>query len=694
MSANLPPVFRQLILASLILLVVSPYARSSTAEENILVTASRVEEDAMTLPLAWSVVNSETLEFIDPVHINEIMQRVPGAWISRGNGQESIIALRSPVLTGAGGCGAFFAAADGISLRAPGFCNVNQLFDTNFEQAGRIEVIRGPATALYGSNAMHGVINVISAAPTEDVDNSLALEAGPYDYYRGKYRYSNTVGQNGISISANGTSDGGYKDDSDYDQEKATVRHDYAGNQWSFRTVLDAANLNQNTAGFIQGYDSYKDKGKKKSNPNPNAYRDAWSVRLYSAASYALNNNNTLTITPYLRANDMEFLQHYLPWQPVEKNGHDSLGLRTSLETDAEALRWISGIDLEYTNAALKETQDTDFSPNQPAGVHYDYKVGATVGALYSQLRTQNDSPWELGGGVRLEYTNYDYTNKTADGSACGPEATNCRFYRPPDRENDFSDWSLNAGASYSITEDHVAYLRLARGFRAPQATELYRLQGGQETANLDSEKIDNIELGLRGDWLGTARYDVAVYYMHKDDVIFQDANRFNVSGARTRHYGAEVSLDYQFNDRWSASIDANVASHTYDSNIELLGGSGDIKGNDIDTAPKAFGSARLNWDLSEMAGRNSRAELEWVYMDSYYLEPENDYQYDGHSLINLRITGDLTPRWSAGLRLTNLLDEDYAERADFGFGEYRYFVGQPRGAYLQINYQFGATRG
>ena len=411
MSANIPPVFRQLILASLILLVVSPYARSSTAEENILVTASRVEEDAMTLPLAWSVVNSETLEFIDPVHINEIMQRVPGAWISRGNGQESIIALRSPVLTGAGGCGAFFAAADGISLRAPGFCNVNQLFDTNFEQAGRIEVIRGPATALYGSNAMHGVINVISAAPTEDVDNSLALEAGPYDYYRGKYRYSNTVGQNGISISANGTSDGGYKDDSDYDQEKATVRHDYAGNQWSFRTVLDAANLNQNTAGFIQGYDSYKDKGKKKSNPNPNAYRDAWSVRLYSAASYALNNNNTLTITPYLRANDMEFLQHYLPWQPVEKNGHDSLGLRTSLETDAEALRWISGIDLEYTNAALKETQDTDFSPNQPAGVHYDYKVGATVGALYSQLRTQNDSPWELGGGVRLEYTNYDYTN-------------------------------------------------------------------------------------------------------------------------------------------------------------------------------------------------------------------------------------------------------------------------------------------
>ena len=390
----------------------------------------------------------------------------------------------------------------------------------------------------------------------------------------------------------------------------------------------------------------------------------------------------------------MEFLQHYLPWQPVEENAHDSLGLRATVQTNTDTLRWINGIDMEHTNASLKETQDEDFSPNQPAGVHYDYQVSATGGAIYSQLRTQSDSPWEIDGGVRLEYTHYDYNNKTADGAPCGPTATACRFYRPSDREDSFTDWSLNAGVSYSLKENHIAYLRLARGFRAPQATELYRLQGGQETANLNSEKIDNIELGLRGDWLGTTRYDVAVYYMHKDDVIFQDANRYNVSGAKTRHYGAELSVDYPINDSWSVGIDANVANHTYDSNIELLGSSGNIQGNDIDTAPKAFGSARLDWDFSTLAGRSSRAELEWVYMDSYYLEPQNNHQYDGHSLVNLRITSDLTPRWSAGLRLTNLLDEDYAERADFGFGEYRYFVGQPRGAYVQISYQFGATQG
>ncbi len=89
---------------------------------------------------------------------------------------------------------------------------------------------------------------------------------------------------------------------------------------------------------------------------------------------------------------------------------------------------------------------------------------------------------------------------------------------------------------------------------------------------------------------------------MHKDDAIFQDANRYNVSGAQTRHYGAEISFDYPISDHWSVGIDANVASHTYDSNIELLGSSGNIKGNDIDTAPKAFGSASLDWDFSALA--------------------------------------------------------------------------------------------
>lgn len=671
-------------LAAHLIACLPPPATAVEIQETVLVTATRIPEDGRSLPIAWTPVSGDTIRFTGHVHINELMQQVPGAWISRGNGQESLTALRSPVLTGAGSCGAFYMASDGISLRAPGFCNVNQLFDANTEQAGRIEVIRGPATALYGSSAMHGVINVLSASPEQFPGHRLSLEGGSYDFYRLRYGYGGTQGRHGLSLRFNASSDGGYQDESGYDQQKMTLRHDYEGDVWRFVSALDVTNLDQETAGFIQGFKAYEDDDLRKTNPNPEAYRDARSLRLYTSASRDLGSNSLLTLTPYLRDNDMEFLMHFLPWKPLEENGHSSLGLRATVHTDSGPLHWVAGIDTEYTDGWLKETQDQPFSPNQPAGVHYDYQVDAWLAAAYGQLRFDLSPRWELSAGARLEYNRYEYDNRTGDGPACGPEATACRFFRPADRTDSFSDWSLNAGVSYQLGDSDRVYLRAAQGFRAPQTAELYRLQSGQERADLDSESLRNLELGLRGDRERLA-YSAALFYMEKEDVIFQDADRQNVSGAETEHYGAEFSLDYAFATDWRIGLDATVARHRYANRIRLLGSSTDIKGNDIDTAPRVFGSARLEWDF--LPEREARAQLEWVYMDDYYLEPDNRHQYDGHNLVNLRLESRLAGDLRGALRLTNLLDEDYAERADFGFGNYRYFVGRPRQVFVELSY-------
>ena len=69
--------------------------------------------------ISW--IDDKSLRLIEQQHINQALVRIPRGWISRGNGQEHLTAIRSPVLTGAGGCGAFFIAQDGLSLRAPGF---------------------------------------------------------------------------------------------------------------------------------------------------------------------------------------------------------------------------------------------------------------------------------------------------------------------------------------------------------------------------------------------------------------------------------------------------------------------------------------------------------------------------------------------------------------------------------------------
>ena len=90
--------------------------------------------------------------------------------IQRGSGQEHLTAIRSPVLTGGAGAGSFLYLQDGVPLRAAGFANVNGLFESGIEFAGSAEVFKGPGPALYGSNAVHGLVNVQSRLWKEQID--------------------------------------------------------------------------------------------------------------------------------------------------------------------------------------------------------------------------------------------------------------------------------------------------------------------------------------------------------------------------------------------------------------------------------------------------------------------------------------------------------------------------------------------
>jgi outer membrane receptor protein involved in Fe transport len=160
------------------------------------------------------------------------------------------------------------------------------------------------------------------------------------------------------------------------------------------------------------------------------------------------------------------------------------------------------------------------------------------------------------------------------------------------------------------------------------------------------------------------------------------------VSGASTAHQGIDIDLRWSLSDSLNATLNAAIADHSYDSDITLLGTSGSIKGNTIDTAPRHFGSARLTKSLS-LYDRPATIEVEATWVDKYYLDPNNQHEYPGHELVNLRGSWDAADRLRATLTLTNLLDTGYAERADFGFGNYRYFVGEPRSAVLGLYFTF-----
>ncbi len=662
--------------------------------ETTVVTATRTEQTLANSAASLSLISTEALEQISAIHISEALTRVPGVWVSRGNGQEHLTAIRSPVLTGAGSCGAFTIAEDGVPVRATGFCNVNQLFDINTEQAQRIEVLRGPGTVLHGSDALHGVINVISQ-PSVDDQQLLTIEAGSNDYYRMKFSQSDRSGQHGYRINLNAAHDGGYKDDSGFDQQKMTARHDYSADDLAINTLLSVSNLNQETATYVEGEDAYKDSDRRRENPRPDAYRDSQSVRLQSHIEKSLNNGGSFIVTPYARYTDMEFLMHFLPGTPLEENGQKSAGVQTSYQRQtSNGLTLRQGFDAEITDAFLKQSQEGGFS-SFPAGKQYDYEVEAMMLAAFvnADYSVQSNTVLSLGG--RYEFLEYDYDNQmisgntAEDGSICigrgGVEG--CRYTRPEDSKDDFDNISVNASINHQLNQQLNTYLRFAHGFRAPQATEMYRLQNGQMEADLDSEEINSIEWGLRGGG-DSLQYSLTSFYMKKTNVIFQSSDRLNLDDGQTEHMGLEYELFWQLSTQFDLQASGTFARHEYTSDVSLFGSDDavNLNGNDVDTAPRRMSTVQLGWQPTE----TTRAELEWVSMGKYYTDIDNLHSYEGHDLWHLRVRQQLNKAVSVGLRVNNLTDEDYAERADFSsFGGDRYFIGEPRSYYADISIQF-----
>ncbi len=665
--------------------------------ETITVTANRVGQPVSTLNSSLSVVSQQDIQQVSAVHISELMNRVPGVWITRGNGQEHLTAIRSPVLTGAGSCGAFYIAEDGVSVRPVGFCNVNELFDLNTEQAQRIEVLRGPGTALHSSDALHGVINVISQPSSLQHEALFSAEAGPNDYGRAKLSVSDSHGNYGYRINVNGASDGGYQDDSGFDQQKLTARLDYQGEIWNSFSLISMSNLNQETAGYVVGTDAYKDDERRKENPNPEAYRDSQSLRWQTHLERDLADGSVLIITPYARHSDMEFLMHFLPGEPVEENGQTSGGVQTTYhKLIYPELILTQGLDVEFTDAYLKQTQADDFAWNIPSGKQYDYQVAAQLLAAFLTAEYQWTDRMSVSLGGRYETLEYDYDNRMisgstdADGNTCeniSTGATGCRYSRPEDRIDDFENVSANTGAVYSYSDAFITSVRFSHGFRAPQATELYRLQAGQLIANLDSEEINSTELGVRGT-IAAVSYNLTGFHMKKNNVIFQSSDRQNIDSGKTRHYGLEYQLLWAVNEQWDLGAGGTFARHFYTNDVTAPASSALLQtdGNDIVSAPRRMSSVQIGWKPYDA----TRLELEWVSMGKYYTDLENLHSYDGHDLLHLRLRQQVSDALNVGLRITNLTNRDYAERADYSaFGGDRYFVGLPRSVFCDVQLRF-----
>ena len=127
----------------------------------------------------------------------------------------------------------------------------------------------------------------------------------------------------------------------------------------------------------------------------------------------------------------------------------------------------------------------------------------------------------------------------------------------------------------------------------------------------------------------------------------------------------------------------APVARHEYDFSRAIEGGETIVDGNDIDTAPRNVHSLSLDIELGPSSDLDEwHLVLEGTHVGHYFLDAANTATYPGHDVANLRLAWNPSGPLRADLRVDNLFDKLYADRADFAFGNYRYFPARGRAVF------------
>jgi iron complex outermembrane receptor protein len=148
-------------------------------EEIVVISGSKTEEKLINTPATMSVITSQMIETAPTTTFAELMRSVPGLNITQVSARDINVTSRAPTGTLATGQ---LALLDGRSLYQDFFGFVMWDFlPVNLNEIKQVEVIRGPASAVWGANALYGVVNVITKSPREMPGTSVTLGLGTFD---------------------------------------------------------------------------------------------------------------------------------------------------------------------------------------------------------------------------------------------------------------------------------------------------------------------------------------------------------------------------------------------------------------------------------------------------------------------------------------------------------------------------------
>ena len=594
-----------MVLLGLTAVVGQAQTADSLALQEVVVTGTRNAVDVRHLPMTVAVINRETLTRQHQTNIlPTVMQQVPGLFVTS----------RSMM-----GYGVSTGAAGGINLRgiSGGAGQLMVLIDGHPQYQGiyghpladsyqtlmaeRVEVLRGPASVLYGSNAMGGVINIVTRGSSVrrcGTTTNATVGVGSYGTVQAEASNQVRSGKFSSTVAAQYGRTDNHRPRMGFEQYGGYLKLGYdLTEHWN-------AYVDANITHFNASYPGAE------SSPLYDA--DQWITRgVVSAAIENHYGNTSGAISVF-----SNFGRHKIddgtanPDQPTQRYFRSKDALTgISIYQSAQLFkgnRLTVGVDYMhiygnayYTSKATGEVLDT---PNKQSGKSYRNEI-----AGYVDFR-QDLTDWlTIDAGIRLDHHSITGT-----------------------------EWVPQAGVVVRPMETGEVKAMVSKGFRNPTMREMYLYP--PSNTDLEPERLWNYELSWRHRMNGGLNYGVNLFYLKGDNMI-QTVNRKNVNTGEIENWGVELEAKYPI-----------CPCFTINGNASYL----HMK-NKIVAAPEATGYLGVDYHHDKWL-----AALGLQYVNHLYTAVGDDETKENFCLLNASVSYAATKALSLWVRGENLLAQKY----------------------------------
>ncbi len=670
---------------------------SATTLNQIIVSANRTAQARADVPIAISTLSAQMLADAKATRLDEVLNKVTGVYmVSLGNEQHTM-AIRQPINYK----GLFLYLEDGLPIRPTGVFNHNALLEMNMTALSRIEVIRGPAASLYGSEAIGGAINFITLRPAAVPTASISLQGNSNAYSRLDFNTSSTFGKLGVGISGYyAQRRDGIIEHSDFNKTALTFRADYS--------INDKSNLTFN-ATYVDYYadmtgslDSTFFYSKDYSSQQTFTNRQVDALRTKLTYNHYWDSGSKTTIAAFARDNSIRqnpsyrVRDDYSPWS--NPNGNQSLAHGEINDNSVRSVGFIAQHRQKFD--LLKGTNLTigtsiDNSPNtfvanyisidkseeniytgftKTDSVLTDYKVDLMNAGAYANFNIKLTKALQFSSALRYDILQFDFKNNLDETAFSGAA----------DDIDNFSALTPKLGLTYDLGKGNGLFTNYSQGFLAPQISELY---SGVDIPVLEPASFDNYEIGAWFQFNKKLSFDFSLYHMTgKNEIIsvlLDDGTRLNKNAGQTQHVGIEYGANWQISEGLNLRFNGTNASHIF---IDYIENGADYSGNEMRQAPSWIANSELTFKPKFLP--NLRLSAEWQHIDNYFMDNANSATYDGYDLFNFRIGYRFKgfEIWSNVMNISNI---NYATVADRSLWGDSYSLGEPRVVSLGLGYNF-----